>query len=117
MANTNTGKEYISSSTTATSTIDTAHACIIGDANGDSNVNSSDSVLISKHSGYTTKQVNSNLSTWFPCVKIVRQLDVNNDGYVNSTDSNQVVEYYANALVSKAYSTNPEIGKTYYFSS
>jgi hypothetical protein len=116
LTNSDTGKEYISSSTTTTSKIDTAHACIIGDANGDSSVNSSDSVLISQHSGYTTKQVNSNLSTWFPCVKIVRQLDVNDDGYVNSTDSNQVLEYYANALVSKAYSTNPEIGKTYYFS-
>lgn len=113
--NTNTGTNYISSSST-TSKIDTAHACIIGDTNGDSSVNSSDSVLILQHSGYTTKQVNSNLSTWFPCVKIVRQIDVNDDGYVNDTDSNQVLEYYANALVSKAYSTNPEIGKTYYFS-
>jgi hypothetical protein len=26
------------------------------------------------------------------------------------------LEYYSNTLVNKAYSTNPEIGKTYYFS-
>jgi hypothetical protein len=109
-------KTYISYGTSTTSKIDTAHACIIGDVNGDSSVNSVDSVYISQNSGYTTKYINSKLSTMFPYVKIVRQIDVNDDGYVNDKDSKQVLEYYSNTLVNKAYSTNPEIGKTYYFS-
>lgn len=92
----------------------TSNSCVIGDANGDAKVNSSDAVLIKQKGNLSVKTINANMSYYFPKIKIVRQVDVNDDGYVNSTDATQILDYYACDIANNVYKNNLEIGKRYY---
>ncbi len=90
---------------------------VLGDVNGDNRVNSKDSVKIlsalnsKRVSTVSVYKLANDLSSWFPQAKAAEAVDANGDKYVNSADSDAILDYYA-ANMSHAYTGN--IGKNFY---
>jgi hypothetical protein len=90
-----------------------------GDANGDSSVNSMDSVVIlqaiqkNNNAAITESKYNTYHSTWFPKAKTMQQVDVNLDNVINKTDSNEILDYYAKIIAGTTYTG--DVGRKIYY--
>ncbi len=108
--------DFIALNSSTTNYIDTdenpimlkANEFIVGDANGDGIVDATDSSTIlagiENHPTYKVYNIRKTYHNYFIGAKAAAAPDANQNGYINQTDADLVLDYYVDKTVGNAYS-------------
>lgn len=84
-----------------------AREYIVGDADGDGRVDASDAscilTAIENHPTYSVKVIQNTFNNYFPGAKASAAPDANQNGYINNTDAEKIMDYYVDIATHHEY--------------